>query len=39
MHTLPIEKLLDAIGDDARLVLLGEASHGTQKFYRIRGGG
>jgi erythromycin esterase-like protein len=36
MHTLPIERLLDAIGDDARLVLLGEASHGTHEFYRIR---
>jgi erythromycin esterase-like protein len=37
MRTLPIEKLLDAIGADARLVLLGEASHGTHEFYRIRG--
>lgn len=35
MHTLPIERLLGAIGD-ARLVLLGEASHGTHEFYRIR---
>jgi len=28
--------LLDAIGD-ARLVLIGEASHGTHEFYRPRG--
>jgi erythromycin esterase-like protein len=35
MRTLPIEKLLPAIGE-ARLVLLGEASHGTHEFYRIR---
>lgn len=29
------DRLLDAIGD-ARLVLLGEASHGTNDFYRVR---
>jgi erythromycin esterase-like protein len=34
-NALPIEKLFDAIGD-ARLVLIGEASHGTHEFYRIR---
>jgi len=34
-NALPIEKLLEAIGD-ARLVLIGEASHGTHEFYRIR---
>lgn len=31
----PMERLLDRIGD-ARLVLLGEASHGTSEFYRMR---
>jgi erythromycin esterase-like protein len=30
-----LRPLLDAIGE-ARLVLLGEASHGTHEFYRIR---
>jgi erythromycin esterase-like protein len=34
-NALPIEKLLEAIGE-ARLVLIGEASHGTHEFYRIR---
>jgi erythromycin esterase-like protein len=34
-NALPIEKLLEEIGD-ARLVLIGEASHGTHEFYRIR---
>jgi erythromycin esterase-like protein len=31
----PLDDLLELIGD-ARLVLLGEASHGTQEFYEIR---
>jgi erythromycin esterase-like protein len=34
-NALPINKLLEEIGD-ARLVLVGEASHGTHEFYRIR---
>lgn len=32
---LPLEGLLERIGD-SRLVLLGEASHGTSEFYRAR---
>ncbi len=32
---LPLEALLDRIGD-SRVVLLGEASHGTSEFYRAR---
>ncbi|MFW6323306.1 MAG: protein-L-isoaspartate(D-aspartate) O-methyltransferase [Guyparkeria sp.] len=32
---LPLAGLLDRIGD-ARLVLIGEASHGTSEFYRAR---
>lgn len=28
--------LVDAIGDDVRLVLIGEASHGTHEFYATR---
>jgi erythromycin esterase-like protein len=30
-----LDRLLELIGD-ARLVLLGEATHGTQEFYRLR---
>jgi len=35
IDSAPIEGLLDRIGD-ARLVLLGEASHGTAEFYQMR---
>src|SRR5207247_1304758 len=31
----PLDRLLERIGD-ARVVLLGEASHGTSEFYRMR---
>lgn len=31
----PLERLLERIGD-ARVVLLGEATHGTSEFYRMR---
>src|SRR5918997_3509500 len=31
----PVDDLLELVGD-ARLVLLGEASHGTHEFYEIR---
>ncbi len=35
LETADLDPLLDRIGD-ARLVLLGEASHGTSDFYRMR---
>jgi protein-L-isoaspartate(D-aspartate) O-methyltransferase len=34
-ETARLERLLERIGD-ARVVLLGEASHGTSEFYRMR---
>lgn len=33
--TRPIDELVDAVGD-ARIVLLGEATHGTHEFYALR---
>jgi len=41
-HAVPLEpdtavaRLLEAIGPDRSLVLIGEATHGTREFYRIR---
>ena len=35
LETAPLDRLLARIGD-ARVVLLGEASHGTSEFYRMR---
>ncbi len=35
LDTADLDPLLDRIGD-ARLVLIGEASHGTAEFYRMR---
>jgi protein-L-isoaspartate(D-aspartate) O-methyltransferase len=35
IETAPIDALLDRIAD-ARVVLLGEATHGTSEFYRMR---
>ena len=41
-HAVPLDletaaqRLLDAIDPDASLVLIGEATHGTHEFYRIR---
>lgn len=36
IETANLQPVLDRIGD-ARLVLIGEASHGTSEFYRLRG--
>jgi protein-L-isoaspartate(D-aspartate) O-methyltransferase len=35
IEAAPLDNLLDRIGD-ARVVLLGEATHGTSEFYRMR---
>jgi protein-L-isoaspartate(D-aspartate) O-methyltransferase len=35
LEAAPLDRLLTRIGD-ARVVLLGEASHGTSEFYRMR---
>jgi protein-L-isoaspartate(D-aspartate) O-methyltransferase len=35
IESTPIEALLERIGD-ARIVLLGESTHGTSEFYRMR---
>ena len=35
IETARVDRLIDRIGD-ARLVLLGEATHGTSEFYRMR---
>ncbi len=35
IDSTPIDALLDRIGD-ARVVLIGEATHGTSEFYRMR---
>ncbi len=35
IESAPLERLLARIGD-ARIVLLGEATHGTSEFYRMR---
>jgi protein-L-isoaspartate(D-aspartate) O-methyltransferase len=35
IETVPLDSLLERIGD-ARVVLLGEATHGTSEFYRMR---
>jgi erythromycin esterase-like protein len=41
-HAIPVDpgnagqRLLEAIGPDISLVLIGEATHGTHEFYRIR---
>lgn len=35
IESAPLDRLLDRVGD-ARVVLIGEASHGTSEFYRMR---
>lgn len=35
VENAPLDNMLDRIGD-ARVVLIGEASHGTSEFYRMR---
>ncbi|SEP23560.1 protein-L-isoaspartate(D-aspartate) O-methyltransferase [Salinihabitans flavidus] len=35
VESAPLDLMMDRIGD-ARVVLIGEASHGTSEFYRIR---
>jgi protein-L-isoaspartate(D-aspartate) O-methyltransferase len=35
IESVPLDALLDRIGD-ARVVMLGEATHGTSEFYRMR---
>jgi len=35
IETAPLEQLLARVGD-ARIVLIGEATHGTSEFYRMR---
>src|SRR5690348_9596023 len=41
-HAVPLDleqapsRILDRIDDSVSLVLIGEATHGTQEFYRIR---
>ena len=35
LESASVDRLIDRIGD-ARIVLLGEASHGTSEFYRMR---
>lgn len=32
----PYHHILDSIGDKVRVVMIGEASHGTEDFYRLR---
>jgi erythromycin esterase-like protein len=34
--SLDYDHIVDAIGDDVRIVMIGEASHGTEDFYRHR---
>ena len=35
-HVRDCDELLETIGESARFVLLGEATHGTQEFYELR---
>ena len=35
-QTFLLEHIRDAVGHDTQIVLIGEATHGTQEFYQIR---
>jgi len=36
LQTTSFQRIRDAVGDETRVVLLGEATHGTQEFYQTR---
>lgn len=36
LEATSFQRIRDAIGDECQVVLIGDATHGTQEFYRIR---
>lgn len=36
LHRTSFQQIRDAIGESCQVVLIGEATHGTEEFYRIR---